>query len=186
MSETPQDDLKDQKTTTEENQTSVDIASLKLELEEQKQKYMRTLAEMENARKRMQKEKQETTKFAIVQVISDFLNPLDSLEKALGFAEQMSDEVKNWAVGFKMILAQLQNVVSEHGIYPFSCKGEQFNPHFHEAVSVEETLDYPDGYILEELTKGYKSSDRVIRPAKVKVAKHPKNSEETNLEENKT
>jgi molecular chaperone GrpE len=147
---------------------------LQQELDEQKEKYIRSLAEMENTRKRMQKERQDMTKFAVDQVIADFLNPLDNFEKALGFADKMSDETRNWALGFKMILTQLQDVLTEHGVHPFHSVGTQFNPHFHEAVSVENTTEHPDGYILEEFSRGYKSSDRTIRPAKVKVAKHPK------------
>lgn len=147
---------------------------LQQELDEQKEKYIRSLAEMENTRKRMQKERQDMTKFAVDQVIADFLNPLDNFEKALSFADKMSDETRNWAMGFKMILTQLQDVITEHGVLPFHSVGTQFNPHFHEAVSVENTTEHPDGYILEEFSRGYKSSDRTIRPAKVKVAKHPK------------
>lgn len=158
----------------EENKELSLEEQLKLELEEQKEKYMRSLAEMENTRKRMQKERQEMTKFAVDQVITDFLNPLDNFEKALSFADKMSDETRNWAMGFKMILTQLQDVLTEHGVHPFSSLGAIFNPHCHEAVSVEETTTHPDGYILEEFSRGYKSSERTIRPAKVKVAKHPK------------
>ena len=163
--------------------SDVEIQKLKEEIEEHKQKYIRSLAELENTRKRMQKERQEMTKFAVENVISDFLSPLDNFEKALGFTNQMSDETRNWAMGFKMILTQLQDVLTEHGIHSFESVGKEFNPHLHEAVSVEETEEYKDGLILEEFAKGYKSSDRTIRPARVKVAKHPKKeSEETSLE----
>jgi molecular chaperone GrpE len=163
--------------------SDVEIQKLKEEIEEHKQKYIRSLAELENTRKRMQKERQEMTKFAVENVISDFLSPLDNFEKALGFTSQMSDETRNWAMGFKMILTQLQDILTEHGIHSFESVGKEFNPHLHEAVSVEETEEYKDGYILEEFAKGYKSSDRTIRPARVKVAKHPKKeSDETSLE----
>lgn len=163
--------------------SDVEMQKLKEEIEEHKQKYIRSLAELENTRKRMQKERQEMTKFAVENVISDFLSPLDNFEKALGFTNQMSDETRNWAMGFKMILTQLQDILTEHGIHSFESVGKEFNPHLHEAVSVEETEEYKDGYILEEFAKGYKSSDRTIRPARVKVAKPPKKeSDETSLE----
>jgi molecular chaperone GrpE len=157
-----------------QEQLELNIEQLKQEIDEHKEKYIRSLAEMENTRKRMQKERQEMTKFAVDQVITDFLNPLDNFEKALSFADKMSDETRNWAMGFKMILTQLQDVLTEHGVHPFISVGATFSPHFHEAVSVEETTAHPDGYILEEFSRGYKSSERTIRPAKVKVAKHPK------------
>jgi molecular chaperone GrpE len=151
-----------------------EMAKLQEELQMQKEKYLRSLAELENTKKRLQKERQEMTKFAVENVIIDFLNPLDNLEKALSFTDHMSDETKNWAIGFKMILTQLQDVLSEHHIYAFEAKGETFDPHLHEAVSIEETEAFPEGTILEQFSKGYKSSDRTLRPARVKVAKKPK------------
>ncbi len=154
------------------------------QLEEYKDKYFRLLAETENMRKRMQKEKQELTRFSIEQSFADLLTPLDNLENALQFAENMSSEVRNWAMGFKMILSQFKDVLHSHGIAAFSSHGEQFDPLKHEAVEVEETLDHSEGKILHEFTKGYKSKERTIRPARVKVAKPPSSAldEEKNLE----
>ena len=73
-----------------------------------------------------------------------------------------------------MILTQLQDVMTSHGVRPFVSVGQMFNPHEHEAVEIEETLEAKDGIILAEFSKGYKSADRVIKPAKVKVAKTKK------------
>lgn len=152
---------------------SADIQKLQEEIELHKEKYLRSLAELENSRKRMQKERQDMTKFAVENVIIDFLEPLDSLEKALSFTDQMSSETRNWAMGFKMILTQLQDVLTQHGVHPFECVGAEFNPHLHEAVAVEETTEFKEGHILEQFAKGYKSSERTLRPARVKVAKKP-------------
>lgn len=146
------------------------IEELRQELQMHKEKYLRSLAELENTRKRMQKERQEMTKFAVDNVIIDFLAPLDNFEKALGFTDQMSAETRNWAMGFQMILAQLHNVLAEHHIQSFESKGSLFDPHLHEAVEAVETDEYKEGYILEEFAKGYKSGDRTLRPARVKVA----------------
>lgn len=157
---------------------------LEKELQESKEKYLRSLAEMENTRKRMQKERQDMTKFAVDNVICDLLDPLDNFDKALGFAENMSDEVRNWAQGFQMILTQLKDILTQHGAKPFSSKGKKFDPHFHEAVEVEETDDHTEGTILEVFVEGYLSGERVIRPAKVKVAKAIKsNTQEDESEE---
>jgi molecular chaperone GrpE len=150
---------------------------LEEELRSQKDKYLRLLAENENVRKRMQKEKYDTTRFGIENVISEFLAPIDSFEQALGFADQMSEETKNWAMGFTMILEQLKEVLTSRGITPFTSKGEMFDPHRHEAVEAEETDAHPDGTILEEFLRGYIVNDRVLRPARVKVAKAPKTEE---------
>lgn len=147
------------------------------------EKYFRLLAEMENSRKRLQKEKHEMTRFAIENVIAEVLTPIDTLENALGFSEQMSEETRNWAMGFEMILGQFKEVLGGHNVVAFHSTGEVFDPHKHEAVEVEETNDHPEGTILHEFLKGYKSGDRVLRAARVKVAKAPK--EETQQQEDK-
>lgn len=165
-----------------EEAATVAPPSIEEQLEEYKDKYFRLLAETDNMRKRMQKEKQEMTRFSIDQVVADLLLPLDNLENALKFADQMSGEVKNWAIGFQMISTQFKEALASHEITPFSSLGEQFDPTVHEAVEVEYTELHPEGAILQEFIKGYKSRDRVIRPARVKVAKAPLAEEQTNLE----
>jgi molecular chaperone GrpE len=145
--------------------------------EDWKDKYLRALAEMENARKRMQKERQEVARFGIENAISEFLPAIDNFENALRFAEGAAGEVKSWAMGFEMILSQFKEVLHNHGIVAFHSEGNRFDPERHEAVEIVETSDYPDGAVLQEFTKGYKSSTRTIRPARVKVAKHPQKTE---------
>ena len=141
--------------------------------EDWKDKYLRALAEMENGRKRMQKERQEVARFGIENAITEFLPAIDNFENALRFAEGAAGEVKSWAMGFEMILSQFKEVLHNHGIVSFHSEGNTFDPQNHEAVEIVETADYPDGSILQEFTKGYKSASRTIRPARVKVAKHP-------------
>ena len=142
--------------------------------EDWKGKYFRALAEQENMRKRMQKEKQEMLRYAYENCISEFLAPLDNLENALKFTEQASGEIKTWAMGFQMILSQFKEVLHNHGIVAFHSEGNTFDPHKHEAVEILETEEQEEGIILQEFTKGYKSATRTIRPARVKVAKKPK------------
>ena len=149
------------------------------EATEFKEKYFLALAELENTRKRLQKEKQEMTKFAAENMILEFLTPIDNFENALGFTDQMSDETKNWAQGFQMLLGQFKEVLNTNGVSSFSSVGEDFNTDMHEAVEVEETREKKEGTILEEFLCGYKRGDRIIRPARVKVAKSPKPAEET-------
>lgn len=161
---------------------AADLEQLKKECSEYKDKYLRGLAEMENARKRLQKERHELTQYALQNVIVEFLTPIDHLENALGFTQNMSDEVKHWALGFKMILEQFKNVLSDNGVKEFQSVGTHFDPHRHEAVEMVETDAQPDGTILEESIKGYKMGDKIIRPARVKVAKAPAsaNQEQSN------
>lgn len=151
-----------------------EIIKLKAELAEFKDKYFRQLAETENTRKRLQKEKIESQSFAIQDVVLDFLQPLDHFEQALNASQNSSDEVKHWAIGFRMILQQLKQVIQDNGITTFDSIGEMFDPHLHEAIETEEMANFAEGTIIQEFTRGYKMGSRVIRPAKVKVATAPK------------
>ena len=147
------------------------------------EKYMHAIAEMENMRKRMQKERYEMSKFGIEGAIGEFLPAMDNFENALGFAEQAAPEVKNWAKGFEMILSQFKEVLNSHGIHVFESEGAFFDPLIHEAVEIVEAEEGPDGMILQEFTKGYKSSTRTIRPARVKVSKLVQKAEEETTKE---
>lgn len=151
--------------------TDEELKSLQKELVDYKDKYLRQLADAENSRKRLQKERQEIVRYAVDNIITDFLHPIDNFENALRFAEEMSDEVKNWAFGFQMILAQFKDVLAQNGITPMESLGKPFNPHDHEAVEMVETTLEPPGMIIEECIRGYKMGDRTIRAARVKVAK---------------
>jgi molecular chaperone GrpE len=154
------------------------------EVVDYKDKYLRLLADVENSRKRMQKEKQDMMRFSIDTILSDILNPLDQLENALKFADQMSGDVKNWALGFQMILNQFKDVLSSNGVTAFASEGEHFDPAKHEAVETEETNAVPDGTVLKEFVKGYRSGDRIIRAARVKVAKKIQENNHVNTEKN--
>jgi molecular chaperone GrpE len=153
------------------NSQTNDLEALKNELKDLKDKYLRSLAESENARKRLQKERLEAIQYATEGLLTDFLHPLDSFENALKFADQMSPEVKNWAVGFQMILNQFKEVLSSHGVSTQPTVGQDFDPHQHEAIEIVETNEHAPGTIIFEFSKGYKVGTRTIRPAKVKVAK---------------
>lgn len=162
--------------------TDIELEQIKKELSEYKDKYLRTLAESENARKRLQKEKQEMIQYALQNVIVDFLNPIDHMENALKFTQQMSDEVKHWAIGFQMILSQFKDVLSANGVAPFTAEGKPFDPHRHEAVETVTTTDFTPGTVVEESLKGYTMGDKTIRPARVKVAKAPEAAAPNNIE----
>jgi molecular chaperone GrpE len=153
--------------------TDLELEQLRREAADYKDKYFRVLAESENARKRMQKERQELIQYAVQNVIVDFLNPIDHLENALNFAQQASDEVKHWAHGFQMILNQFKDTLANNGVVAIKSEGTTFDPHFHEAIEMVETADYPPGTIVTETLKGYRMGDKTIRPARVKVAKAP-------------
>ena len=155
------------------------VALLQTQLEEFKDKYFRALADGENSRKRLAKEKQEMLRFGIDNAISEFLPVIDNFEMALRHADAASSEVKNWAMGFQMIMTQFKEVLHNHGIVAFHSEGNLFDPAYHDAVEIAESADEPEGTILKEFTKGYKSATRTLRPARVKVARAPRKTEES-------
>lgn len=157
--------------------TDVELNELKTELEEYRDKYFRQLAETENLRKRLLKEKDELVQYAIRNMICDFLHPIDNMENALGFTEQASEEVKHWAHGFKMILTQFKDVLANQGVRSFQSEGKRFDPHYHDAVDTVDTHDHEPGIVLEEILKGYSIGDKTLRPARVTVSKSPANEE---------
>ncbi len=153
-----------------------ELDHLKQEAKDFKDKYLRTLADSENARKRLQNERQDIFKHARESIIVEFLYPLDHFENAVGFSQNMSEEVKNWAKGFEMILTQFKDVLSQNGVKAMESEGKLFDPHFHEAVESVETDENPPGIIVKEFVRGYQMGDRTIRPARVKVTKSPSQS----------
>jgi molecular chaperone GrpE len=159
----------------EESQAALD-AAIK-ERDDFKDKYLRALAEIENSRKRLMREKVDAQGFAVQNVIIDLLQPFDQMELALQHADKAAGEVKAWALGFQMILDHFRQVFSSHGVTSFSSVGALFDPHLHEAIETEECSDKPEGLIVFEFQKGYRMGGKTIRPAKVKVATHPKNDE---------
>lgn len=147
------------------------------EVAEYKDKYLRVLAESENARKRLNKERDEWIKHASRGIIVEFLTPIDQLEGALKFAKNMSDEVKHWAIGFEMILNHFKEVLNSHGIHPMECAGKIFDPHLHHVTEMVETEEHPPGTIIKVLRPGYLSGDVVVRAADVVVAKCKSNEQ---------
>jgi molecular chaperone GrpE len=165
--------------------TDIELEQLKKDVAECKDKYQRALAEAENARKRMQKERQELIQYALQNILVDFLNPIDHLENALQFTQQASDDVKHWAIGFQMILNQFKEVLSNNGAMPFESEGAHFDPLKHEAIEMVQTNEYSPGTIVAETLRGYKMNNRTIRPAKVKVAKAIPSKKEEGSNEDK-
>jgi molecular chaperone GrpE len=129
----------------------------------------RAQAEFENARRRAAKEQQEFRDYAAVDVIKPLLPVIDSFERALGAKSGAAD----FRGGIELIYKQLQDALAKLGVRPVPAVGEPFDPHYHEAIEMVETADAPDHEVLEELQRGYKFKDRLLRPAMVKVAKNP-------------
>lgn len=159
-----------------------ELKAMQEEAIEYKDKYLRLLADSENARKRLQKERQDMMRHASEKLIVDFLRPLDNFENALHFAQGMSDEVKNWMIGFQMIFTQFKDILNQNGVIPIDSLGKPFNPYDHEAVEMIESTTQPSGTIVEECMKGYRMGERTIRAARVKVAKNKNDQSEISQE----
>lgn len=131
----------------------------------------RLQADFENARKRIDKEKQDFVRFANEGIILELLNVLDDLERAVELAQTQHQDTAAFLKGIEMIMAHLYEMLKEHGVKLIEAQGKIFDPHFHEALTQVENKDLPEHTIVEELQKGYLLNDRMIRTSKVKVSK---------------
>ncbi len=157
--------------------------SLEKELKEMKDKYLRSLADLDNYRKKVLKEKKEWEYIATSRVLYKLLSIVDDFERALkSIAETSSiDEVKK---GVELIYKEMLDLLKSEHVHPFDSEGERFDPTKHEAILTMESSDHEDGTILNEVSRGYKMKDRILRPAKVVVSKLPEKSEPVENEEN--
>lgn len=131
-----------------------------------KDRYMRTLADFENYRKRSDREKTEFYKYALQEVLKDLLPILDNFDRALEHAEEGDDFHR----GVLLIYKQLVDTLRKHGVRPIDESGVRFDPNVHEAVMREEDPSIPSQTVTAILQKGYFLHDRLLRPAMVKVA----------------
>jgi len=138
---------------------------------ESQDKMLRNLADLENIRKRIDREKQEFIKFANEGLILDLLNVLDDLERTVDLAETTKQDLPAFLKGVEMILAHLYEMIKEHGVKSIEAEGKIFDPNFHEALMQIENKELPEHTIVEVLQKGYLIHERVLRTAKVKVSK---------------
>jgi molecular chaperone GrpE len=156
--------------------TPAEIEKLKTEAAqaaEWKDKCLRTAADFDNFRKRAAREKIETSKYATQQLLSRLLPTMDNFEAALQHADPAagSATIQSLVDGLKMTLAQLHGVLREAGVEVVNAEGQHFDPQWHEAVQHIESHDHPAGKVIQQLRKGYKLSDRLLRPATVVVSK---------------
>ncbi|MCM8787133.1 MAG: nucleotide exchange factor GrpE [Candidatus Omnitrophica bacterium] len=133
-------------------------------------KYLRSCAEFENIRKRLEREKQEAIKYANEGIIVELLNILDDLERTVSSVEKNYD-LTVFLKGIEMVLAHLYELLKKYGVKPIEAQNKPFDPNLCEALLQEERNDLPEHTVVEELQKGYMLHDKVIRTAKVKVSK---------------
>jgi molecular chaperone GrpE len=157
-----------------DEESSIDELRAKLgeaekKAEENYQKYLRAQADFDNFRRRARKEKEDQASYASLPVIEQFLPALDNFERALASSKETRD-AESLAKGVEMVLRQMEQVLTTEGLEVISTIGEAFDPTVHQAVMQVESEEFEAGTVVEELQKGYKLKDRVIRPAMVKVS----------------
>jgi molecular chaperone GrpE len=145
---------------------SSDIAKLRQESADLRDRLMRTLADFDNFRKRAERERQELKRYALLEPLREFLNVSDNLDLALS-AQGSADDLKR---GVEMIHRQMGELLRRFGAVEVPAEGQPFDPTVHEAVSREESPDVKTATVVAELRRGYKMHDRLLRPAMVKVA----------------
>lgn len=131
----------------------------------------RQQAEFENVRKRAAKEQQEYREYAVAEAVKSLLPALDSFENALRTSNQNAADFR---AGVELIYKQLQDALARLGVQHVGAVGEEFDPRYQEAIQVVDTPDAEDNHVIEELQRGYKLKDRLLRPALVRVARNPK------------
>lgn len=138
------------------------------------ERLLRTTADFENFKKRAAREKQEAIKFANETLIEKLLTVLDSFEMAQAAVQTGApDALQALQAGVAMIHQQLRNVLAGAGVEEVDATGKAFDPNLHEAVSQQETDAVPEGHVAQQLRRGYKLRDRLLRPASVVVAAKP-------------
>jgi len=134
---------------------------------------LRLQADFDNYKKRLEKDKIEFIKFANEEIIAEILKIIDDFERAVEAGKTKRDFDVLYK-GIEMIHKDFKEFLKQKGLKEIEAQGKPFNPNEHEAMMQEETDAHPEDYVVEEFQKGYTFNGRVIRPAKVKVAKRPK------------
>lgn len=136
-----------------------------------KAKYLTALAEMDNYRKRMEREKENQLKYGNERVLSDLLQVVDNFDRTVDMLKNDQDpKVKNLVTGVNMVNKQFLDTLGKHGLQPIESIGKDFDPHFHEAMAQEYAEGKKPNEVIKEFQRGYILNGRVIRAAKVVVA----------------
>lgn len=145
------------------------LAALTKERDELYDRLLRATAEFDNYRKRIERERRETAERVTASVLEEVLPVVDDFERALRADTGTSAETLR--AGLEIIHKQFQDMLTRRGVTPIAAVGEDFDPHVHQAVAYDESPGHRDGEIVEEMRRGYKLGDRLLRPAMVRVAK---------------
>jgi molecular chaperone GrpE len=148
----------------------VDVAALQKERDEYYDLLLRTRAEFDNYRKRVERERLEVQETAASDLLRNLLPIVDDLERALGATADQPGGTESYRRGVELIHRQLLDVLRQHGAKPIEAVGADFDPHLHQAVTHEAVPGHRDGEVVEEYRRGYTVGNRLLRPSMVKVA----------------
>jgi molecular chaperone GrpE len=151
-----------------------DLKSRAAKADESWDRLLRTTADFDNFKKRAARERTEAVQFANAGLIQKLLPVMDNFEMALAAMQNVKDEkASSLQAGITMVQSQLKSILVESGMEEIDATGKPFDPTLHEAVSQQETADVPEGQVVQQIRKGYKLRERLLRPAAVVVAKKP-------------
>ncbi|HXE73344.1 MAG TPA: nucleotide exchange factor GrpE [Candidatus Nitrosotenuis sp.] len=142
------------------------------QIQELQEQVKRLAADFENFRRRQQDDRQKYIDFLKEDLFRTLLPMVDHLERAAEAAHKGAS-VEAMVQGIDLVVRDIRKIFEQHGVQPIDALGQPFDPKLHEAMMTEERQDVPDETIVEELQKGYKMGERVLRPSRVKVARHP-------------
>jgi molecular chaperone GrpE len=147
-----------------------ELAAAQAQAAENLDGWQRALAEFANYKKRIGREQEGAHQRAAAIVITRFLDVLDDLELALE-GRPKEGEASGWAEGIEMIYRKLKTILENEGVETIPALGETFDPNLHDAISLEESQEHTESQVIDVVQQGYRMGDRVLRPAKVRVAK---------------
>lgn len=154
-----------------------ELAAAKKEAAENYDRYVRTVADLDNFRRRSMREKDELRQYAAGKVLEDLLPALDNLALGLTAAKAPNADLKTLQAGIGMVQEQLRSALSNHGLREVNPVGQAFDPHQHEAVSSLPSQDVPEGSVLQVVRVGYTLNSRLLRPASVVISSGPAKEE---------
>ncbi len=173
-------DEKDVKKTKQEKKKDLndEISKLNEEIENSKEEKLRTLAEMENLRKRFEKDKIDSIKYGNHNLAKDILSLGDNLSRALAAIssdEKRSESFNNLIDGLKMVQKEFVTILEKHGVKKIESINKKFDHNYHQAMLEVETDEFNEGYVVQEIQSGFTMHDRLLRPSMVGVSKKPDN-----------
>ena len=185
---TKNDETQVEAASTEEENEESEEERLQEEVRTLKEDKIRVLAEMENLRKRFDREKIDSIKYGSVNFARDILSPGDNLERALSAINQEEDHpqsIKNLIEGLKMVQKEFSSALEKNGISKINSMNEKFDPNLHQAMMEVERDDLDEGIVVQEIQTGYMMHDRLLRPAMVGVSKKPKQNNTADSQDEK-